>query len=332
MAVAFVAGVQSRGRDASIKHFVANDSEHERYTISSDVDDRTLRELYLRPFHAAVTEAGVWAVMTAYNGLNGTPCSANSWLLTDLLKGEWGFDGLVVSDWMGTYETEGPALAGLDIEMPGPGRWLGHRLADAIAGRPPTCNRAGRQGDAVAPGRRVGRRRQLARRVSKCGEDDPALRTLIRRAGRGPDGVAAQRSRPQWSGWRSGWSFSRRGATVAFAPGSGQYGRSDRPACRAGHDHGRGLVPGPIPRGQPPVGRLRARLGEAGVKVVYEPGCRIDRYAPEICARPTVSPCRSTSQGRRVGGPAGTVRRIAVGLTGDGSEPSPARRGVGRVR
>jgi len=132
LAVAFVRGVQSEGVATTVKHFVANDSEFERMTISSEVDERTLRELSLVPFEAAVTEAGTWGVMSAYNRVNGTYCAEHEWLLTTVLRDEWGFDGFVVSDWFGTHSTAGSANAGLDLEMPGPPHWFGRRLVDAV--------------------------------------------------------------------------------------------------------------------------------------------------------------------------------------------------------
>jgi beta-glucosidase len=136
IAVGFIRGVQSRGVAACVKHFVANDQEFERMSISSEVDERTLRELYLAPFEAAVREAGVWSLMSAYNRVNGTHASEHPALLGELLKREWGFDGLVVSDWLGTHSTEATANAGLDLEMPGPARHLGAKLAAAVrAGR-----------------------------------------------------------------------------------------------------------------------------------------------------------------------------------------------------
>ena len=132
LAVAFVKGVQARNVAACVKHFVANDSERERMKVSSDVDERALREVYLRPFAAAVTRAGAWAVMSAYNRVNGEYASESKRLLTDVLKREWGFDGVVVSDWFGTYSAPAPAVAGLDIEMPGPARFMGARLLTAV--------------------------------------------------------------------------------------------------------------------------------------------------------------------------------------------------------
>lgn len=132
LCVAFVEGVQSQGVGACVKHFVANDSEFERHSISSDVDERALRELYLRPFEAAVKEAQPWALMSAYNRINGTYASEHRALLVETLKQEWGFQGFVVSDWFGTNDTLGAAQGGLDLEMPGPARYFGPPLARAV--------------------------------------------------------------------------------------------------------------------------------------------------------------------------------------------------------
>ena len=132
LAVAYVRGVQSQNIACVVKHFVANDAEFERMTVNSIVDERTLREIYLPPFEAAVREAGIWGVMTAYNRLNGTPCTAHDWLLRDLLKGEWEFDGVVMTDWFSFVDTVASPRAGLDIEMPGPARMYGPPLAAAV--------------------------------------------------------------------------------------------------------------------------------------------------------------------------------------------------------
>ncbi len=133
MAVGFVRGVQSTGVGACIKHYVANDQEHERMSINVEVDERTLREIYLPPFEAAVKEAGVRGVMGAYNYVNGEHACAHRELLVDVLKSEWGFDGVVVSDWDAIKDTAGPANGGLDVEMPGPGRlWGDDQLLAAV--------------------------------------------------------------------------------------------------------------------------------------------------------------------------------------------------------
>lgn len=132
MAVAYINGVQSKGIGATVKHFVCNDSEYERNSINSIVGERALREIYLPPFKAAVQEADTWAVMSAYNQLNGTFCSENGRLLIDILKEEWDFDGIVMSDWFGTKSTAASVNGGQDLEMPGPPMWRGDKLLSAI--------------------------------------------------------------------------------------------------------------------------------------------------------------------------------------------------------
>jgi beta-glucosidase len=131
LAVAYIKGLQSQGVGACIKHFVCNDSEFQRRTISSEVGERALREIYLLPFKMAVEQAQPWAVMSSYNRLNGTHCSENARLLVGILKGEWGFDGIAISDWFGTYSAR-ISNGGLDLEMPGPARWMGHRVLEAV--------------------------------------------------------------------------------------------------------------------------------------------------------------------------------------------------------
>lgn len=132
MAVAYIEGVQTAdGVGACAKHLVANDVEFARMTVSSEIDSRTLREVYLAPFEAAV-DAGVWSLMASYPKLNGEHCTEHSWLLTDLLREEWGFDGLVMSDWGATHHHIRPVIAGMDLEMPGPPRALGGSLLAAV--------------------------------------------------------------------------------------------------------------------------------------------------------------------------------------------------------
>ncbi|KAK6910594.1 hypothetical protein I203_104626 [Kwoniella mangroviensis CBS 8507] len=123
IAASYVNGLQDKGVSATIKHFVANDQEHERMGQDSIIASRPLRDIYLRPFQLAQKHSKPWAFMTAYNKLNGTHCSENKWLLTDVLRGEWKFDGLVMSDWYGTYSVSDSVNAGLNLEMPGEARW-----------------------------------------------------------------------------------------------------------------------------------------------------------------------------------------------------------------
>ncbi len=132
-AAAFVRGVQSQGVVTTVKHFAGNDAEFERHTIDSVVDARALRELYLVPFELAVREGGALGIMTAYNRLNGPHCSEHHQLITEILRGEWGFEGFVLTDWLSAGSTVGSSAAGLDLEMPGPGAFYGKFLGDAVA-------------------------------------------------------------------------------------------------------------------------------------------------------------------------------------------------------
>jgi beta-glucosidase len=119
LGVAYIKAVQAEGVIPSVKHFAANNEEFERHRIDAHIDPRTLHEIYLPAFKAAVQEADVWNVMSAYNKLNGTYCAENATLLTDILKKEFGFKGFVISDWGSTYSTAPTVNAGMDLEMPG---------------------------------------------------------------------------------------------------------------------------------------------------------------------------------------------------------------------
>jgi beta-glucosidase len=129
-AAAYIRGVQAGGVAATAKHYVANDSETERLTLDARVDERTLREVYMAPFEAAV-RAGVWVVMSAYNGVNGVTMSESP-LLAEPLKGSWGFDGVVVSDWGAVRSTEAAARSAQDLSMPGPNPLWGEPLEAAV--------------------------------------------------------------------------------------------------------------------------------------------------------------------------------------------------------
>src|SRR4051812_16567865 len=169
---AYVRGVQSGGVAATVKHFVGNDSETQRWSLDARIDERALREVYLAPFESIVEDAGAWAVMAAYNGVNGTTMTASP-MLRDILKDEWGFDGVVMSDWHATRDTEDTGNAALDLAMPGPDSPWGDALLAAV--------RAGR--------------------VTEQAVDDKVLR-ILRLAGRvgALDGIqpAAARAKP-WS-------------------------------------------------------------------------------------------------------------------------------------
>ena len=123
LAVSYIEGVQSLNVSATIKHFVGNDSEYARHTSDSNIDERTLREMYLPTFEAAVKEAHVGSVMSSYNLINGEHATANPHIVRRILKGDWGFGGLYMSDWSATYDGVAAANAGLDLEMPS-GRFM----------------------------------------------------------------------------------------------------------------------------------------------------------------------------------------------------------------
>ncbi|KAK4552012.1 beta-glucosidase [Recurvomyces mirabilis] len=134
-AAALTNGIQSTGVLATIKHFVTNDQEHERTAVNSIVTERALREIYLMPFQIAVRDSNPRLFMTSYNQLNGTHVSENEHVLADVLRGEWGWKGAIMSDWFGTYSTHSAINAGLDLEMPGPTRWRGGLLGHLVSSR-----------------------------------------------------------------------------------------------------------------------------------------------------------------------------------------------------
>ena len=121
LATAWVRGLQSRGIGACVKHFAANNAEDDRMRSSSDIAPRPLREIYLRAFQRIVTDARPWTIMCSYNRVNGVLASQNHFLLTQVLRDEWGFDGAVISDWGAVADRAAAVTAGCDLAMPGPG-------------------------------------------------------------------------------------------------------------------------------------------------------------------------------------------------------------------
>ncbi|MFF5587524.1 beta-glucosidase [Streptomyces hygroscopicus] len=128
----YVTGVQEGGVGTTVKHFVANDAETERFTVNNEVGARALRELYLAPFETIVKNARPWGVMAAYNGVNGSTMTEHRRLQQGVLRGEWGFDGFIVSDWMAARDTVRALKGGLDVAMPGPRTVYGEALAAAV--------------------------------------------------------------------------------------------------------------------------------------------------------------------------------------------------------
>src|SRR3954471_17682896 len=129
---AYVRGLQDEGVGACLKHLVANESETERNTVNSVVDETTLRELYLLPFEIAVEESGPWSIMAAYNDVNGVAATEQDHVQNEIVKGEWGFDGLIMSDWFATKTAAAAATGGLDLVMPGPAGPWGAALVAAV--------------------------------------------------------------------------------------------------------------------------------------------------------------------------------------------------------
>jgi beta-glucosidase len=190
IAVAYVTGIQSAGVAATVKHYVGNDSETERWTYDARIAEQVLRELYLVPFEASVREAGAALVMAAYNVVNGSRMTENPMLLRSVLKGEWGFAGLVTSDWDATRSTVPTAVGGLDLAMPGPNRYWGQALADAVrAGQVPEELLDDKLARLLSVARRVGALRDpAAPAAAGNGDSQPAAApalvpaVLLRRA------------------------------------------------------------------------------------------------------------------------------------------------------
>ena len=169
LAAAYIRGLQERGVGGCLKHLVANESETDRNTVDSVLDEATLRELYLLPFEIAVAGAGPWSVMAAYNDVNGVPATEQDHVINGILKGEWGWDGLVMSDWFATKSAGPAANGGLDLVMPGPvGPW-GDALVDAV--------RSGEVAESVIDDH-LRRLLRLATRVGALGDARPAPRPL----------------------------------------------------------------------------------------------------------------------------------------------------------
>ncbi len=265
LAVAYVRGLQSRGVAATVKHFVGNESEFERGTISSDIPERALRELYLRPFEMAVKDGGAWAVMSAYNKLNGTYCSEDPRLLTDILRRGWGFDGLVMSDWGGTHSAGESVRAGLDLEMPGPARARAGLLQEAReddATRRAVRAAAGNVLRLIARTGTLDAPRDVSVEAERA-DEDPSTRALIRRAG--AEGMVLLKN-------DGGLLPLPEGASVAVIGPNGAQARIMGGGSAQMHAH----------RAVSPLQGLTEALGEA--RVTFAVGCDNDRFLPVLDA------------------------------------------------
>lgn len=268
LASAYIAAMQAGGVAACVKHLVANDAEDDRFEVSSDVDERTLREVSLLPFEYALRQARSWSVMSAYNRLNGTHCSENAWLLTSVLRGDWSWDGAVISDWFGTRSTVPAATAGLDLEMPGPPIHFGPKLAQAV--------KTGEVGRDIIESK-LDHLKRLAARTSAT--ERPSA----------PDGAGG-----------AGASVAVARAVAAAAAVLLRNEPVDgAPVLPLGDDPGRVAVIGPNADREVVGGGGSARLTPTAVttvldgilarygrdRIVYEEGCRADRGTPSIDGR-----------------------------------------------
>ncbi|WP_161880923.1 glycoside hydrolase family 3 C-terminal domain-containing protein [Deinococcus alpinitundrae] len=263
LASAYVRGLQSAGVAATVKHFVGNESEYQRNSISSDIPERALRELYLRPFEMVVKDARPWAVMSSYNKVNGTYVSESPRLLTDILRGEWGFDGLIMSDWGGTYSSGQSLRAGLDLEMPGPSRARTDLLEEARTD--PATRQAVRESvkrllHLIERTGTFAQPRDVSNAAEK-GEEHPETRALIRRAG--AEGAVLLKN-------EGGLLPLPAGATVAVIG----------PNAAQGRVMGGGSAQMQAHRQVSPLDGLRAALGAD--RVTYALGCRNDRFLPAL--------------------------------------------------
>ncbi len=264
IAVAFIRGVQDSGVAACVKHFVCNDSEFERHSISSEVSETALRELYLVPFEAAVREAGVRSVMSAYNRINGVFASSHTELLRDILKSEWGFPGVVISDWGAALETVANATGGLDLEMPGPARCWGDALVRAV--------RNGQVDEALVDDKV----RRLLGLLSSCGAlDAPDEKTDERSEDRPEHRVLARRVAAE------SIVLLRNQGVLPLDPSQLRRLAVVGPHAERAMIQGGGSSIVAAHYEVHPLAALRERLGER-VEIVHEPGLRIDKFVPPL--------------------------------------------------
>ena len=264
-AAAYVRGVQSRDVATTPKHLAGNEAELDRYTMSSVIDERALRELYLVPFELAVREGGALGVMTAYNRLNGGYCTEDEALLSGVLRDEWGFEGFVVSDWFGLASTEASPRAGLDLEMPGPAPRLRRPRWPTRSARAPWTRRSST--------RCV---RRLLGALDRVGalDDDPGAPGALRGSPRAPR-AGARGGRRQLRA-----AAQRRPAPAR--PGSRVAGR-DRPRRRPRAGHGRRL-------GQAARALHRRRRCRRCASACRRPTCASSAAATSTARRPSCAP------------------------------------------
>jgi beta-glucosidase len=281
LAAAWLRGVQSRNVASIVKHIAANDSETERQMMNAVVSERVLREVYLLPFEMAA-DAGAWGMMSAYNRVNGTYCGEHPFLLREVLKDEWRFDGFVISDAGGTRSTVAAALAGLDMELPGPGRpqRFGEPLAEAV--------RAGEVPETVVD-EAVLRILRLARRVGILDDD----------AAPAPTPVARPRSLLREAAAAGFVLLHNDGALLPLNLAAGQKLAVIGPNAAEPAYQGGAFSQLPLPDDtETPVSSLRERFSH--VELTHERGVPAARKVPLLREVPTVAAHDGVSPGLTV--------------------------------
>lgn len=265
-AVQYVRGVQSQGVASCIKHFVGNDTEFERMTIDSQIDERTLREAYLVPFERAVRDAEVMAVMSSYNRINGDFGADSAPMLQGVLRDDWGFDGCVISDWFGVHSTAESVNAGCDLEMPGPSLLRGELLLQAV-----------RDGSVSAETVRA-RARNVLTLMERVGSlDTPPGQAYFRDD---PDDVALIRHASS-----AGMVLLRNEENVLpLDTGAVRTAAVIGPNAANAMVMGGGSAAVRVARRSQPLDALRARLA-GKVEVLHAEGCRINKKLPELDRR-----------------------------------------------
>ncbi|GAB3425171.1 beta-glucosidase family protein [Flindersiella endophytica] len=264
--VAYVRGVQEGGVAATVKHFVGNDSETQRMTVDVRMNRRALRELYLAPFEAIVREGGAWAVMAAYNSVDGTTMTESP-LLADILRQEWGFDGVVVSDWTAARSTEASARAALDLVMPGPDGPWGAALVAAV-----------REGKVPEPAidEKVRRLLRIACRTGALADGPVAVEP--------PVFLEEDVSALVREAAADGFVLARNEDLLPLSTAELRQVAVLGPNAASARTQGGGSATVFPPYVVSPLDGLRSALGPAGVEVVHTPGARATRVLPPLAS------------------------------------------------
>ncbi|EPS37342.1 hypothetical protein H072_8978 [Dactylellina haptotyla CBS 200.50] len=285
MASAYIRGVQSKNVAATMKHYAANEQETWRLHVDETIDETTLREIYLKPFEIAMREGRPWAVMSAYNIINGEHCDSNSLTLKQVLRGEWKYEGLVMSDWFGCNSMVDSLLAGLDLEMPGPAKVRPVKELVAKAEKDDSIreavDKAARRVLTLIA--KVGKWKDMTPEAPEISREDPETGKLIRRAG--GEGVVLLKNDgalPLQPASLKSIAFVGPNAKATVAGGGGSAN----------------LNPNYLT--QPYETFVKAiKEIDASIEVPYAQGCIIDRWIPPVNAESGL--CRSGGPGSEPG-------------------------------